>query len=67
LFLVAGVITTSLIIYLGFWYLPHMQELLLSYNVGIPFDQREKHMNAKAAEFVGLRLPAAPESPQIVP
>lgn len=37
---------------------PHnMQELLLSYNIGVPVDQREKDMNQRAAQLVGLRMP----------
>ena len=34
-----------------------MQELLLSYNIGVPVDQREKDMNQRAAQLVGLRMP----------
>ncbi|KAG7667396.1 hypothetical protein Ndes2526B_g04083 [Nannochloris sp. 'desiccata'] len=32
-------------------------ELLLSYNVGIHIDDREKHMMKRAAALVGLALP----------
>lgn len=34
-----------------------LQELLLSYNVGIHIDDREKHMMKRAAALVGLALP----------
>lgn len=34
-----------------------MQELLLSYNIGIPVDEREKNMNVRAAQLVGLSMP----------
>lgn len=41
-----------------------LQELLLSYNIGIPVEQREKDMNARAANMVGLQVPQqAPEGP----
>lgn len=33
------------------------QMLLASYNIGIPIDVREKEMNRRAAQLVGLRLP----------
>jgi hypothetical protein len=33
------------------------QMLLASYNIGIPSDVREKEMNRRAAQLVGLRLP----------
>lgn len=33
------------------------QELLLSYNIGIPVEVREKEMNKRAARLVGLRMP----------
>jgi hypothetical protein len=33
------------------------RELMLSYNIGIPVDQRERDMNAKAAQYVGLQMP----------
>ncbi|PRW50770.1 hypothetical protein C2E21_5640 [Chlorella sorokiniana] len=33
------------------------KDLLLSYNIGIPVDQREKDMNARAANLVGLQVP----------
>ena len=33
------------------------QSLLLSYNIGIETDQREREMNKRAARLVGLRLP----------
>ena len=36
-----------------------LQELLLSYNIGIPAEQREKEMNQRAAARVGLRMPDA--------
>lgn len=36
---------------------PPLQELLLSYNIGIPVDIREKEMNKRAAKLVGLELP----------
>ncbi|KAL4418885.1 hypothetical protein ABPG77_010054 [Micractinium sp. CCAP 211/92] len=40
------------------------KELLLSYNIGIPVEQREKDMNARAANMVGLQVPQqAPEGP----
>lgn len=31
--------------------------LLNSYNIGIPSDEREKTMNERAAQYVGLKLP----------
>jgi len=34
-----------------------LQELLLSYNIGIPVDIRERDMNKRAAQLVGLKLP----------
>lgn len=37
---------------------PVLQELLLSYNIGIPIDLREKDMNTRAANLVGLQMPA---------
>ena len=40
------------------------QELLLSYNIGIPVDQREKDMNARAAQLVGLQMPAKDDQQQ---
>jgi hypothetical protein len=33
------------------------QELLLSYNIGLDSDQRERDMNRRAASLVGLRMP----------
>lgn len=33
------------------------QELLLSYNIGIPVERREKDMNVRAANMVGLQFP----------
>lgn len=40
------------------------KELLLSYNIGIPVEKREKEMNARAAKLVGLQLPqGAPQGP----
>ena len=38
-----------------------MQELLLSYNIGIPIDDRERDMNARAATLVGLAMPPKAE------
>lgn len=38
-----------------------LQELLLSYNIGIPVDIREKEMNKRAAKLVGLELPPGPK------
>jgi hypothetical protein len=35
----------------------YIQDLLLSYNVGIHIDDREKHMMKRAAALVGLALP----------
>ncbi|KAL4854270.1 hypothetical protein ACK3TF_004963 [Chlorella vulgaris] len=32
-------------------------ELLLSYNIGIPVEQREQDMNKRAANMVGLQMP----------
>lgn len=40
---------------------PRVQELLLSYNVGIPVEQREKRMNERAAALVGLAMPRKEE------
>ncbi|KAL4443321.1 hypothetical protein ABPG75_011058 [Micractinium tetrahymenae] len=37
------------------------KELLLSYNIGIAVEQREKDMNARAAQLVGLQVP--PKAP----
>lgn len=34
-----------------------LQELLLSYNIGIPVEQREQDMNKRAANMVGLQMP----------
>jgi hypothetical protein len=39
----------------------YFQELLLSYNVGIHVDDREKNMKHRAAALVGLALPPDPE------
>lgn len=39
-----------------------LQELLLSYNIGISSDHREKGMNVRAANMVGLQMPALEES-----
>ena len=36
---------------------PLLQDLLLSYNIGISVEQREKDMNARAANLVGLQVP----------
>ncbi|EFN56657.1 hypothetical protein CHLNCDRAFT_144503 [Chlorella variabilis] len=33
------------------------KELLLSYNIGIPVERREKDMNVRAANMVGLQFP----------
>ena len=33
------------------------KELLLSYNIGIPVEDREKDMNKQAAKLVGLAMP----------
>jgi hypothetical protein len=41
---------------------PLLQELLLSYNIGIPIDRREKDMNARAANLVGLQMPDKTEA-----
>ena len=41
-----------------------LQDLLLSYNIGIPVDQREKDMNARAAQLVGLQVPPKQEKQQ---
>jgi hypothetical protein len=38
-------------------YILYIQMLLASYNIGIPSDVREKEMNRRAAQLVGLRLP----------
>ena len=38
-----------------------LQELLFSYNVGIPIEDREKDMKKRAAALVGLALPPEPE------
>ncbi|PSC75404.1 hypothetical protein C2E20_1124 [Micractinium conductrix] len=37
------------------------KELLLSYNIGIPIDDRERDMNARAATLVGLAMPPKAE------
>ncbi|WPT14998.1 hypothetical protein PSENEW3_00002939 [Picochlorum sp. SENEW3] len=37
------------------------QELLLSYNIGLPVDVRERDMNKRAAQLVGLKLPEKAE------
>ena len=37
------------------------QHLLLSYNVGIRSDVREKNMNEWAASRVGLKMPVVPD------
>ena len=37
------------------------QSLLLSYNIGIEADRRERDMNKRAARLVGLRLPTDQE------
>lgn len=36
------------------------KELLLSYNIGVPVEEREKEMNKRAAKLVGLRMPDDP-------
>jgi hypothetical protein len=38
-----------------------LQELLLSYNIGLPVDVRERDMNKRAAQLVGLKLPEKAE------
>jgi len=35
-----------------------LQELLLSYNIGVDPDLRQKEMNKRAATLVGLAMPA---------
>lgn len=40
------------------------QDLLLSYNIGIPIDQRERDMNARAAQLVGLQVPPKDDGQQ---
>ena len=40
---------------------PFVQDLLLSYNLGIRSDVREKNMNEWAASKVGLKLPQVPD------
>lgn len=37
------------------------QELLLSYNIGIDVETREKEMNQRAANLVGLAIPPKAE------
>ena len=39
-----------------------LQELLLSYNIGISSEHREKGMNTRAANLVGLQMPAMEEN-----
>ena len=38
-----------------------LKDLLLSYNIGIPVDKRERDMNARAAQLVGLQVPPKQE------
>jgi len=37
------------------------KELLLSYNIGVPVEEREKDMNKRAAKLVGLAMPDDPD------
>jgi hypothetical protein len=41
---------------------PPLQELLLSYNIGISSEHREKGMNTRAANLVGLQMPTLEEN-----
>lgn len=39
------------------------RDLLHSYNIGIPIDQREREMNRKAAKYVGFIMPQTYQRP----